>query len=423
MKKTLLISVFLLFVLVYPFPIRAEESLALDSSFISRASISVEKASFVVSYFVENDLASRSGPLVFFDLGYSGMFIDRKGDLNILYNGEKMREILCEIPSYLSERISVSPEDDSLVFFVEAKYPLSFLYQIKAKLVEMASSLSINGIGVDQENNCVTIFVPDSSFEFAVVDFLVKTIPNFSMDQVSFQYEGKANTTSYHAYGGTPMMYRTWFFGYIYHNYGTIGYNAYNPQTGQYGIVTNAHVAFAYSQWFNEDHQKIGSYSLLQAGGNVDAAFIPFSPSVTWEPTYNVKYQIGSTTYYTYLSEVAPEEGVIVTGAPTFKIGITTGYTTGTIIDPDFYAEVEGYDPDLCGNEDGILVFDNIIKYSNASESGDSGGPVWVSFGGRGATHYLIGINFAGPTDGSYGLGIKESLIENALGVVPILSP
>jgi len=384
-----------------------------DQEYLSRAQTSIDLAvefkHHAIGY-IENSVSKH---MKFRDM-YSGMYIDDTGGLVICYKNDDMFYLKYFFEKTLSENSSFLSQKAVEIMYKKSLFSSYELTNTMRLLEENVDSLNIQSLGIIQKDNIVEIGISEEYSIDEILAFLSQSICSFDERIVKFVIESSplTLTTSYYAHPGTEIKYK-WLFWY--YDSGTIGFNAYDPVSGKYGVVTNAHVVYGHTNWYNENNKLIGTvtYSTME-DGPVDAAFITFtnSSTVTWVETYEPKLPDGSTTY---LSEVLPEQ-YIVEGAPVYKIGITSGYTSGQILITDYTYYNISY-PD-----GGIYDITNTIKYTNTSQPGDSGGPVWFCEGSRGPGHYLIAINFARDASEN-GYGIRVSNIVNDFGVIPYVSP
>ncbi|MBS5571168.1 MAG: hypothetical protein KHX22_07855 [Clostridiales bacterium] len=175
---------------------------------------------------------------------------------------------------------------------------------------------------------------------------------------------------------------------------GTIGFNAY--YNGKWGVVTNGHIAPSGKSMSCADGT-LGTPTFSYIGGKVDVAFIPYPSG--WTPTSALK-QPNAEIIYREATDSEMIEGGLVT-----KYGNTTGKTrNGRILSTSVDVACN------YGGSIGVKTIKDCFSYTNATEKGDSGGPV-----GRGKVREvfrLLGINFAKGSD--CGFGIKLSNIKSA---------
>ncbi|MBU1145687.1 MAG: S1 family peptidase [Firmicutes bacterium] len=344
---------------------------------------------------------------------YSGSFINEDGNLVISFSSQeashnfklKLDEKIKESKTKDADSTTVSSE----IIYMVQDYSYSELDMISDELSDQYFILNIISVGIKQATNKVEITVYANTDIEAIIDFLNESIDNFTQDSIEFIVDLEVEyTTAYYAYSGGGIYYKLGLFN-LFKSYGTVGFNAVDLSTGKLGVVTNSHVAAEGETMYYYNGKAMGQASKRIFGGEADAAFIPFTntSTVTWLDTYEAIYDDGDSL--TYLSTIGVDY-YIVEGAPTYKIGYTSDYTSGVVLYTSYSVTVDG------------TVYTNVLKYSNQTLPGDSGGPVWISYGTRGATHILIAINFAAPSDGSYGVGCRVTSIMAALNVLPILT-
>ena len=145
----------------------------------------------------------------------------------------------------------------------------------------------------------------------------------------------------------------------------------------------------------------VGKSVISKYSDTLDVAFVEFNSS-SWTRTTQVLNSSGWSIH-----SVAPSTGWIE-NAIIQKVGAASGTRTGSITYPTTTTSVK-YD-------DGVTrYFKDVVKFSNYSEGGDSGGPVLRI---ENNVVRLLGITFAGNQNGAhYGYGIKHYNISNSLGI------
>lgn len=205
---------------------------------------------------------------------------------------------------------------------------------------------------------------------------------------------------AYYPYLGTKIQYNYGFLN-LYNSYGTIGFCAYDNTTGKYGVVTNAHVADNWDKTYkNQSKKDIGVLSKRSLGGTIDAAFVEITNS-NMRVTEEIK---ASDNIYISIGDLAMESAIIQ-GAPVRRFGVTTGDTQGTISYVNYSVSVE-YD-------EGTKTLTQCVAYTNAGQSGDSGGPVILRTGNLD----FVGIHFASRTDGTLGFACRATNILSELNL------
>lgn len=325
---------------------------------------------------------------------YAGSFIDGNGILNIGY----LQSV--DLPTYGEQ-----------VQYIQREFSYNQLLEIKDAISEKMIEYNVYMVGINEESNRVDVYVSTQNIANAVIAYL-QGLNLYQEDAIYFNIDPNNYSipTSKIAYGGDKINDSVLFF---LNSYGTICVNAYDNETGQYGVLTNAHVAEADTTMYHNGNvlqgDKIGVATKRQHSGTIDAAFVPFDKQNQWEVT---TYAKDRDTIYSNI-RLGTEE-LIIEGAPVVKIGQTSGYTTGKITSTN-------YDCTLSYGSETVTIR-NTIKYSNESLSGDSGGPVYY-YAGEG-NRYLIAMNFAGPKYDSFTFGIGCSIfnVMREFNVTPILN-
>lgn len=366
-----------------------------EQSYLQRAENSLNQYEFLQNYGNSN-----ARQLFSVSSGYAGAYIDDDGYLTIrtVSTANVLRTAVAE----KMEKHTVAKEKRQSIRFKQQQFTYEYLNQIFDSLTEV-SGISY---GIDYEENCVDIEYYEESDKYIVEDLLAEN--GFNLAAVEFaQAENPAVPTSaVYPYPGTEVRYN---YGFLNLNYkrGTIGFCAYDNQTGKYGIVTNAHVADNWDKTYKTgDKVTIGNLAKRALGGNIDAAFIEITNS---NMCVTEQIQLSDTMYYG-IGDVA-SESIILQGTPIRRKGITTGETTGTIVYSTYNIPIN-YGSD---DDPNYITISNSIVYSNAGDSGDSGGPVVMQH----ANHYFLGIHFASnKVDRGYACRASNILSQLNLSIV-----
>lgn len=150
---------------------------------------------------------------------------------------------------------------------------------------------------------------------------------------------------------------------------GTVGFNAYNNRTKEFGIVTAGHLLsnqkpenmiYAGGSFINA----VGNSTKIDTNSSCDAAFIPFYSMDHWQQTamFNCTSEFGFIKSYTYPTSCL-EETMLT------KYGISSNKQTGYIT--SISATIS----------DGSTVNYDTLECSNYNKSGDSGGPIGIVSG------------------------------------------
>ncbi len=144
-------------------------------------------------------------------------------------------------------------------------------------------------------------------------------------------------------------------------------------------------------------------YVPIRIGGSavneVDCAIGRLLDGITWLP------EVCSIGRISGIGE--PEDGLVVR-----KHGRTTGLTTGTVDDISYDALV-----DMGEGPGGVALFENQFRIESTGPTpvglgGDSGSIVF-----RAADQTVVGLYFAGPRDGSYGIANRISKVVSSLEI------
>lgn len=396
MKKTsgkifavMLVSVLLFMFCGFTVSVNAEQS------YLQRAETSLNQYEFLQNYGNSN-----ARQLFSVSSGYAGAYIDDDGYLTI--GTVSTANVLQTAVAEKMEKHTVAKEKRQSIRFKQQQFTYEYLNQIFDSLTE------ISGIayGIDYEENRVDIEYYEESDKYIAEDLLEEN--GFNLAAVEFtQTENPAVPTSdVYPYPGTEVRYNYGFLNLSYKR-GTIGFCAYDNQTGKYGIVTNAHVADNWDKTYKTgDKVTIGNLAKRTLGGTIDAAFIEFTNE---DMCVTEQIQLSETMYYG-IGDVA-SESIILQGTPIRRKGITTGETTGTIVYSTYNIPIN-YGSD---DDPNYITISNSIVYSNAGDSGDSGGPVVMQH----ANHYFLGIHFASnKVDRGYACRASNILSQLNLSIV-----
>lgn len=334
-----------------------------------------------------------------------------KKEINKYYASDefkKLTNIFNEKSFIRKDYIDLKQDISQKVHFEIRKYSYNTLNEIKSKISEFDDKKTICSISIIQRYNAVVVEMNKfaSKIESALIQDKCKTIVNDSdVDNtiIKYTYGVPIKAHANQAWAGRKVKY-----GFLWLTYGTIGFNAYDTSTGQYGIVTNSHVAKPNTNMYNHQTKLMGKRSKgnHNDGGNIDAAFVPFKNQNDWTPVRTINEEGND-----YRDRVAYTSNSYLEGSSIKKYGATTGLTNGVILSSN--CEIN------CEYSEGIRKIKDCVKYSNPSQSGDSGGPFGKGLPRSGGFE-LKGINFAGPKDSSatYGIGVKIDNVTEALGVV-----
>lgn len=335
---------------------------------------------------------------------YGGAYIDSIGALHLkVVEDYDIKDISTDANYYISalKKSSniVDPKYD--VIIDDADVTWNQLLEVQKVLDSVMEELDISSTYTDEENNILVVSLLDISSKYDVLNYLNENINAFSQECVEFEQGSVITPTAYNAYNnalaGSGATSST---GYS----ATLGFNAYKASSGQYGVVAAAHFATSGTTIYNALGSTIGTPSVRQYSGTLDAAFIPFGSNIS--PSNGI-YQLSSpddtlTGYYNNSS--------IIQGMSSKKVGKTSNVTNGSVL---------SVSTSILTNSN--ITLTSQFKVSNTQYGGDSGAPAFHSFTGPlqpGATrsNTLIGIVTQADSDNN-GYGSKAENILNGLSI------
>ena len=412
MKKIFLLPMTLIFVLVSSlfglntFTIYAHIDNDLELAHTNEETILNDTYEQVYNSFIVRNEIYNNKQYNIYDENFAGVFVDSQGVLNIAYVNNNTL-------TYTS-----SINNNSVINFVEFTFSYNYLQQVLNCIEDVMIEYNVIMVQISDEDNQVLLFMKDNSKIPNIIQYL-ESKELYEQSAISFICDPLVNfsKTFETSYGGESIFYmepnpdRP---GYLNVFRGTIGVQAINNVTGELGILTNEHVApMGRNMYYGEhfDHTLsslftkqvfLGTPSITHSGDTIDASFVPFENQSNWEITPYGKY---NSTIFSNI--FLGNDSQIINGCSITKIGQTTGITTGTINNRNTSINVEG------------TLFSNVMIYTNSSQAGDSGGPVYYN---NGTDLFLIGLNFAGGTilNKTVGVACRISNVISELNVTPI---
>lgn len=277
------------------------------------------------------------------------------------YNADGDGKIDIYLTDDQKENYTAFFESDEIDFH-KVDFTLDELIEAKNKINPYMHDYNIEGLGIYQKENTIKISYNENFSEPAFNELLDEL--NINRDMINIFREDKFTDTAATVPAGSRIEIN---------QYGTVGFNAYRPQTAQYGIVTAGHLftdvsnATTIRDSSNRVINTRGSTVVYHnANDNVDCAFIPFNGSYGWRTTTNY-----SNSGYTGYVVGSVYVNSTLEGTPVVKYGANTGRETGEIISIS-------YD----GNMGGLYKYD-YIHCSNRNKGGDSGGPIGIESNGE----------------------------------------
>lgn len=291
------------------------------------------------------------------------------------------------------------------------QFSYNYLAKIQTAVGELMPRYSLHSVGIAPQNNQVNIRLSDEKF----IEEVSKSLSELSLyepEAIKFFVEEPPSLQSRTIHSG--QYADSVKDGEI--RGGTISAKAICNQTGQMGIITNEHVApkdsivrdggehiFFGGKGFQGTGTVIGTSTKTKFGGKVDAAFIPFNDSNSWQFTSSATYWTQNKNNQTVIPrtyKVADHDEIVV-GLPIAKFGTTTGRVDGVITEVGAFISMN------------FAYFTDQIRHTARCDDGDSGGPVFITLGGK---YTLAGIHFSG-AEGINGYANKITRVAEALDV------
>ena len=413
MKKIFLLSMTLIFVLVISlfelntFTISAHIGNDLEPAHTNEETILNDTYEQVYNSFIVRNEIYNNKQYNIYDENFAGVFVDSEGVLNIAYVNNNTLTYTSSINN-----------NNSAINFVEFTFSYNYLQQVLNCIEDVMIEYNVIMVQISDEDNQVLLFMKDNSEIPNIIQYL-ESKELYEQSAISFICDPLVNfsKTFETSYGGESIFYmepNPDKPGFVNISRGTIGVQAINNVTGELGILTNEHVApMGRNMYYGEhyDHTLsslftkqifLGTPSITHSGDTIDASFVPFENQSNWEITPYEKY---NSTIFSNI--FLGNDSQIVNGCSITKIGQTTGITTGTIKNRNTSINIGG------------TLFSNVMTYTNSSQAGDSGGPVYYN---NGTNLFLIGLNFAKGTilNKSFGIACRISNVISELNVTPI---
>jgi len=393
MKKKVLVLILLLVVAYAVISMGASLNYAsaqsnpdlISKAYFDNVRKSMDLSKEVFEAYMTKTITSRGEEKIVYDENFCGIYMDEDGILNV---------------ATLASRKYAKKFNGNIAYKYQT-FSYNQLLKIQSELAEVMADYSVYSIGIDEKQNRVDIYTNTEKYNNDILQYLTERDLYFEEAiNVIVEDNGGVSESANTAYGGDRIC--TQVLG-IPDAFGTICANAYDTETGKYGVLTNKHVADLGTMYANGWlAPKIGSATKSKKSGTIDAAFVPFANQNNWNTT-------GYSTYagVTYTNIQLGTETQIVQNAPIRKIGQTTGNNTGRIEYRDTVS----------------LGLDHVFRFSNETRKGDSGGPVYIDDGGQNI--FLIGMTFACPLEPdiyTYGIACRMTEVIRLLGVNPVTS-
>lgn len=338
---------------------------------------------------------------------YAGSYIDDNVLIVCVTSEDAMNQIDAELIQY--RLVSNSYNDlDSWKSGLTAKYQELYQEYKNSAGKELALLKSIAGFGVDEELNAVIVDIANLTSEKEAL-FISLFGEN---ENLIFQEAGATghDTTAYKP--GQRIRVITKREGNtVTYSLLSIGYRAYRTTSSgtEYGFATCGHGIknSLDGNVYSSTGAVVGTISAWRYSGSVDASFVKLSSGNSITMTTMYSNDEGSTSggdsivpnYY--MTSVAK-------GSTVYKVGATTYRTS---------AEVTNTNYDFTPSDTGV-TFTNLTKTKSFTDSGDSGGMVYMYYNG--------GYKPAGLVKGSggwwlwsYSVYVKASEVVSAMSIYP----
>lgn len=311
---------------------------------------------------------------------YGGSFIDEQGKLVIYIKGDlaKGKQLLSTITG--SSEFTTRPCQHSYQSLVDI---MSKLNEIKLNPANKSKSNNFNTYALMDSKNQIIVDLDDYNDQ-QVAQFK-KNIINSSA--IVFQKSSGRLIEEADLNPGCKAE------ADAAGSYGSFSFRAKRNSDGKVGMVTAGHVvSVGGSLYYNG--AVIGTCTIAQNSGSVDAAFVPVNNTTSYVPTN----QLCGTTTQLSTSTSLPSVGTTVN-----MRGATTGTSSGAVVSTNASTT----------NASGV-TFTNLTSASYASQSGDSGGIIYTYISSTN-TRYTVGIHKG--NNGVNAYFTKANLALSALGV------
>ena len=170
---------------------------------------------------------------------YAGAFIDDNGILNIALVGTNSLDEYSENLKSKIQHLNINNE----VIYQYYEFSYNYLQQILIDIEEIMVQYNISSAGIDDELNKVFIETSTNN-ELEIMNYLIED-KSYSSNAIFFYYDDNLNISlnADIAYSGETIFNWT---SSTTISRGTIAVNAVCNDTGQIGVLTNAHVAPQY---------------------------------------------------------------------------------------------------------------------------------------------------------------------------------
>lgn len=306
--------------------------------------------------------------------------------------------------------------DSDICHFELVEYSYNDLTTLFDYLSYSMVELDLNTVSIDELNNCVKVGINEDMSNKDIVDYVESL--GYDIGMVTFEYNVREEFTECaNAYGGDMLftynqLLSEGSYSITPNAAATVGYNAYNPTTNQYGIVTAGHLLnsntsnYMYVNDNNSNANLINSNHsglICQDDVTVDALFIPFNSNFV--PSIYIRNFLDSNSSIYTLKKEQYITSPSMVNMTVYSFGITTGIQQG---------KMTATSKSVKFSDDDYEVI-NFIQTSIVTQPGDSGGPL-VFFISESLNQVgLLGI--CKGSDDTYSYFCKYNVINSALGL------
>lgn len=311
---------------------------------------------------------------------YAGAYIDDNNELvvNLTTSSNKIKDIVQE------------NTETQEVKFTKQKYTYDELMSTYKKIGSAINNTKyaevVSSFYLDEINNVVVVNISDLSY---VEDFK-KDICNDK--SIQFKVESKKIV---------PTVTKLKPGGFISnsscaYSIGWRGWRINNAGNYTEGLVTAAHSNKLNNIAYTSGGHKFGKFVLRRYSGNMDAAFVQRT---------NDKFDVSNTIKFSGSSLKAGYyvDGTCV-GAQVYKVGMTTGLTTGKIISTSCSVTYDG------------KTFTDYVNASYKSDRGDSGGLVYMDVKGA---YCILGTHVASTVGEASAYLVKAKNVIEKVDIYP----
>lgn len=328
--------------------------------FISEEEIQEEFNKLIYSFAVESD------SIQFYDISGMAMYSDSDIDFPDNYAGAcYCADGNAALDIYLTDDNKdafLDVLDENIAKFHEVDFSLEELLSAQELISSYMEEYNIRSAAIIQKENTIQINGYENFSETDFYELLVEL--NIDSDIVTIESESSPITTTASkrtAPAGSRIS--------TYNNsggYATIGFNAYNRSSGQYGVITAGHFfeGLRVETMIMSNGDVINSkyYATISYDNNsdCDAGFLPFC-----NDTWSAVNAFGCDHDFGFINSIKYPAAALE-GTSVVKYGDTTGKQEGQLVSSYINIFFDNTKKTIC----------DLIYCSNLNKGGDSGGPI-----------------------------------------------